>query len=91
MAGAVDRIYGGLHPRLLIQNARHSANPFRIFYKLTLRAFAQAHGLQRFPALDPLRQCTANLCDEASLMSAANLATKSRESPARTVLHVVGG
>jgi hypothetical protein len=26
-----------------------------------------------------------------NLLSAANLATKSRESPARTVLHVVGG
>src|SRR3984893_1218364 len=68
MAGAADRIYGGLNPRLLIQNARHSPNRFRIFHELTLRAFAQAHGLQRFPALDALRQCTANLCDEASLI-----------------------
>jgi hypothetical protein len=39
-----------------------------ILCRLGRSAFPQAHGLQRFPALDPLRQCTANLCDEASLI-----------------------
>ena len=45
-----------------------SANPFRIFRELTLRAFAQAYWLQRFSPLDIISERTANLCNESLLI-----------------------
>jgi hypothetical protein len=45
-----------------------SATPFRISHEPTLRAFAQACWLQRFPLLEVIREGTPNLGNEWSLI-----------------------